>query len=121
MCPRITAFFCCFRRFIFAASSAFKRNSKSGTVSARISLIFWYIPLVVVSVIIFCLLLTRFYLRRFFQLLGFLRYPFKTHIKDSRRVCERANRDVVDTSLGDRPDILQSDVSGGFQLCLAGI
>src|SRR6266545_2429818 len=120
LCPRITAFFCCFRRFICAASSAFKRNSKSGTVSARISLIFSYIPLVVVSVIIFCLLLTRF-LRRFFQLPGFLRYPFKTHIEDSRRVCERANRDVVDTSLGDRPDILQSYVSGGFQLCLAGI
>src|SRR5215203_257969 len=49
----MTAFFSTFKRLISAASSAFKRSSKSGTVSASSLLSFSYIASVLVSVIIF--------------------------------------------------------------------
>src|SRR5215204_2523906 len=97
----MTAFFSTLSRLISAASSALRRSSKSGTVSARSRLSFSYISSVAVSVIISS------------------SHEFQTHIKCGCRMCQSSDGNIVDAGGGNFENIFECYVARSFQFCLA--
>src|SRR5690349_3965073 len=97
----MTAFFSTLSRLISTASSALRRSSKSGTVSDSSRLNFSYISSVVVSVIISSSLVI---------------HVFQADIKDSRRMCQSADGNVVDASAGHFEHIIQRNVARRLEL-----
>ena len=90
-------------RLISAASSAFIRSSKSGTVSDSSALSFSYIWSVVVSVIIYFVLTN----------------PLQTNVKNPWRMRQRPNGDEIDAGLRDFEYIFERNVDGRLKLCPA--
>src|SRR5690349_16063472 len=99
----MTAFFSRLSRLISTANSAFRRSSKSGTVSDNSDLSFSYICWVSTSVVsIVCI------------------DKLQTHIKNFRRMRQRADGNVIHAGAGYFEHIRERYVARSFQFCASG-